>query len=77
MKINRTKSGVIFHMMRGRKNIPEDETIFGYPVKENYKYLGIYMDQNMKLNYQLKEVKKKIEKGKKMIQIMQWKGIEQ
>ena len=34
MKINRKKSGVIFHKMRGRKDIPEDETKFGYPVKE-------------------------------------------
>lgn len=67
MKINRKKSGVIFHMMRGRNDIPEDETKFGYPVKQHYKYLGIYMDQNMKLNYQLKEVKKKTERGKKMI----------
>ena len=44
MKINRKKSGVIFHMKRGRANIPEDEEKFGYPVKMQYKYLGIYMD---------------------------------
>ena len=34
MTINKKKSGIIFHMMRGRSGIPEDETKYGYPVKE-------------------------------------------
>ena len=44
MRINKKKSGVIFHMKRGRKDIPSTEKKFGYPVKKEYKYLGIYMD---------------------------------
>ena len=44
MRINKKKSGVIFHMKRGRKEIPKDEKKYGYPVKAEYKYLGIYMD---------------------------------
>ena len=52
MKINRKKSGVIFHMKRS-KTVKENEEFCRYPVKENYKYLGIYLDQTMKMNYQL------------------------
>ena len=44
MTINKKKSGVIFHMKRGRADISSSEKKFGYPVKMHYKYLGIYMD---------------------------------
>ena len=48
MKINKKKSGVIFHVKRKVKSktggYPQFE---GYPIKEEYKYLGITIDSKM------------------------------
>ena len=74
MVINRKKSGIIFHLKR-RKSINGTVTsdIMNYPIKTEYKYLGVYLDINMKLKFQLDTVKKKVEKGMKMINILKWK----
>ena len=71
MKINRKKSGIIFHLKKRKKIDPETAPqVKGFPVKMEYKYLGIYLDQTMRLDKQLDEVKRKVGKGMKMICIM-------
>ena len=51
MKINRKKSGIIFHLKKRKKIDPESTPMVnGFPVKMEYKYLGIYLDQTMKLD---------------------------
>ena len=43
MKINRAKSGIIFY--KKKKSKARANQILGYPVVENYKYLGILIDE--------------------------------
>ena len=50
--------------------------IQGIPNKSALQILGIYIDQNMKLNHQIKEVKKRTDRGMKMIGLLQWKHME-
>ena len=51
MKINRKKSGIIFYLKKRKKIDPESTPMVnGFPVKMEYKYLGIYLDQTMKLD---------------------------
>ena len=46
MTINKKKSGIIFYKKKKRKRL-KDNDIAGYPIVEEYKYLGIWMDQKM------------------------------
>ena len=75
MKINRKKSGIIFHQKRYKK-VEEGEQLLGYPIKEKYKYLGVYLDINLRFKFQLEEVKRRMEKGLKMVKMMLWKQME-
>jgi len=56
---------------RKRKELAKE--IRGYPVVESYKYLGIWIDNKLSFDKQIKETERKIEKGMKMINIMKWK----
>jgi len=49
MKINKKKSGIIFYKKRKNKYKMEKE-IMEYPVVEEYKYLGIWIDEKMSWN---------------------------
>ena len=48
MKINKKKSGIIFHKKKksGKKQLHKKE-IEGFPVIGEYKYLGIWIDETM------------------------------
>ena len=74
MKINRKKSGIIFYKRRkSKKNSNHKEEILGFPIVDEYKYLGLWIDETMSFDKQIIETEKKIEKGMKMMQIMRWK----
>ena len=74
MKINKKKSGVIFHIKRKVKRKAGGSHQFeGYPIKEEYKYLGITIDNKMSFTKQLDNLEGKIKKGMKIINIMKWK----
>ena len=76
MKINKKKSGIIVHKKRHRKNKKDvKEDVEGFPIVERYKYLGIWLDSSMNYEYQLEEMRKKIEKSMKIINIMKWKKL--
>ena len=48
MQINKKKSGIIFHKKRKKKKKEGDIIqIEGYPLKEEYKYLGIIIDSKL------------------------------
>ena len=47
MKLNRNKSGVIFHTKQGPKPKEYNGDIEGIPVVEKYKYLGIWIGRTM------------------------------
>ena len=48
MKINRKKSGIIYHTKRNRQQKDgTKKTYMGYPVKMEYKYLGIMIDKSL------------------------------
>ena len=65
MKINRAKSGIMFY--KKKKSKVRTVQILGYPVVENYKYLGIWIDEKFSFEKQYLETKAKIEKGTKLI----------
>ena len=48
MKINKKKSGIMIFKKKRRKNAEnEEKEITGYPIVEEYKYLGIWLDSRM------------------------------
>ena len=48
MKINRKKSGIIYHTKKNRKSKDgENRTYMGFPIRTEYKYLGIMIDKNL------------------------------
>ena len=72
MIINKKKSGIIFFLKKKGKTKGVTD-IEGYPCLPEYKYLGMWIDERMSFEKHYEEVKKKIEKGIKMINIMKWK----
>ena len=48
MKINKKKSGIMW-FKRKKNNKKRNKNIEGYPVVENYKYLGVYLDDRMNM----------------------------
>ena len=78
MKINRKKSGIIFHQSKkGRPQRNYLEEIYGIPVVEEYKYLGIVIDARIAMNKNVNHIEKKIEKARKMIRFMKWQHTDQ
>ena len=76
MKINKKKSGVIFHMKKAKKNRSNiNSEVKGYPIKKEYKYLGITIDSCMNYEKHLELIEEKIKKGMKIINIMKWKKV--
>ena len=70
MKLNRKKSGIIFHTKQGPKPKEYRSDIEGIPVVEKYKYLGIWIERTMTMIQHLDYIVNKIQKGMKMLQIM-------
>ena len=62
MKINKKKSGLIFHNS-GRGRASKHQEIRGYPVETAYKYLGVYIDRGVTGKAHVEYLKKRILKG--------------
>ena len=76
MKLNKGKSGIMFHEKKGRK-LKKEKRIEDIPVVEEYKYLGVWIDKNLNMNKHLGHIYGKVERAMKMIKIMRWKGMEE
>ena len=76
LKLNKGKSGIMFHGKRGKK-LKEEKWIQNIPIVDRYKYLGIWIDKNTTMNYHLDYIKSKAERAMKMIKIMRWRGLEE
>ena len=74
MKINRKKSGIIFHKFKSRKT-KTPKSFNGYPIVDSYKYLGIYIDSKLSFQPHLEYIQKKIDNGFKLINVMKWKKL--
>ena len=48
-------------------------TIMGYPIVKEYKYLGIWFDNRMSFDKHYEEIKIKVEKGMKIVNVLKWK----
>ena len=55
MKLNKGKSGIMIHGLKGRKQ-KKETFIQGIPIVDKYKYLGIWIDKNMTLNDHLEYI---------------------
>ena len=76
MKINKKKSGILYHSNRNRQQKEgSDKTFLGYPIKSSYKYLGIIIDGSLSFQEHLNKLTEKIKKGMKIISIMKWKRV--
>ena len=63
MKLNKGKSGVIFLENTRNNKISkkyQDLDLQGFPLLNEYKYLGIWLDNNLNLNKNTSETIKKI-----------------
>ena len=76
MKLNKGKSGILFHEKKGRK-LKAEKRIRDIPVVDEYKYLGIWIDKNLTMNKHLGYINGKVERAMKMIKIMRWRGMEE
>ena len=47
----------------------------GYPILSEYKYLGVVIDSKLSFKPHLKYIRKKIDNGFKLINIMKWKKL--
>ena len=71
MTINKKKSGIIFledagnhnNIMKKYKNLKIDN----YPILNQYKYLGIIIDNNLNFNFKTQLIIKKIKTNKKIL----------
>jgi hypothetical protein len=48
MKVNRAKSGIM-HFDWSKRTTEREDTMFGYPVVREYKYLGGWVDEKLKV----------------------------
>ena len=71
MTINKEKSGIMFLEVYGNKNKIAKKychlKLDNYPIINNYKYLGVILDNNLNLNYNTKSIIQKINANKKLI----------
>ena len=76
MKINKKKSGIMWFKRKknNKKTLNEIKNIEGYPIVENYKYLGIYIDDRMNMQKQMDHIKTKLQKSIKLVKILKWKN---
>ena len=72
MTINKKKSGIIIHKKNSKRSKKRKE-VKGYPIVNEYKYLGVYIDSKMSFRPHLEYIRKKIDNGFKLINIMKWK----
>ena len=77
MKVNKKKSGIIFHSnksKRGRKkkDLEEEQYVIGIPIIRTYRYLGIIINENMDYNDTNTMKVKALAKAKKMLIIMKY-----
>ena len=52
------------------------ESIKGYPILDEYRYLGVIIDRNLSFIPHLRKIEEKAQKGIKMMKIMKWKGMD-
>ena len=74
MRVNKKKSAIIFHKKNSKK-LRTKKSYHGYPITDNYKYLGIYLDSALSFRPHLEYIQKKIDKGFRLINIMNWKRL--
>ena len=74
MKINKKKSGIIYHKINGKK-LRKKKEYHGYPIMSEYKYLGIVLDSKLSFKPHLEHIRNKINNGFKLINIMNWKKL--
>jgi len=69
MKINKKKSGVL--ILRADRRTPErmKDDFKGYPILDNYKYLGLQIDNDLTLRIARDEMKTKEKKLKHLIKL--------
>ena len=60
LTINKKKSGVMIHRMRGKAAKQDKGFIREYPYKTEYTYLGIVIDRNLTLRNHLNKLKDKM-----------------
>ena len=65
----------IWHHLPPTKRKPSED-LKGYPILNEYKYLGVKIDYNLKYTAQIRMIREKIKKGMKMIEIMNWKRVD-
>jgi len=79
MQINKKKSGVMFIKKQRRKDQDRDairaaQQIKGYPIVEEYKYLGVIFDNVLRFDKNLEKIRENIKKGSRLIEILLWKN---
>ena len=70
MKLNKGKSGVIFLENSRNNKISKkyrDLDLQGFPLLNEYKYLGIWLDNNLNLNKNTTEIVKKIKSKQQLL----------
>ena len=78
MALNKAKCGTIKVSSRGKKltqqEIKEDN-VLGIKFVDSYKYLGIQLDKRLQPSYHLEVLSKKLEKFKKMTNILRFQRL--
>ena len=75
LTINKKKSGVMIHKYRGRAAKEDKGDIRGFPYKNEYTYLGMVIDRNLTMRQHLEKIKKKVEKGRKILYMCNKRGL--
>ena len=72
MPLNKKKSGVL-RFQKKREKYADKEEYLGFPIVKSYKYLGIWIDENLNFQEHIKHIEKKIKKSMKMLNTLHWK----
>ena len=65
----------MIHKYRGRAAKEDTGYIREFPFKNEYTYLGMVIDRNLTLNGHMEKIKKKVEKGKKILFMCSKRGL--